>query len=57
MDYYFVKQKNKHLSKATDEFINSIIESLNKYTIDLAKAQIRIAFEQSEKEIIEWIKA
>lgn len=38
-------------NKATDEFINSIIEALNKYTIDLAKAQIRIAFEQSEKEV------
>lgn len=31
---------------ATDEFINNIIDALNKYTIDLAKAQIRIAFEQ-----------
>lgn len=38
-------------NKATDEFINSIIDALNKYTIDLAKAQIRIAFEQSEKEV------
>jgi len=38
-------------NKATDEFINNIIDSLNKYTIALAKAQIRIAFEQSEKEV------
>lgn len=38
-------------NKATDDFIESIIESLNKYTIDLAKAQIRIAFEQAEKEV------
>ena len=38
-------------NKATDEFINNIIEALNKYTIDLAKAQIRIAFEQAEKEV------
>jgi len=40
-------------NKATDEFINSIIEALNKYTIDLAKAQIRIAFEQAEKEVVD----
>ncbi|MBE5813120.1 MAG: recombinase family protein [Clostridiales bacterium] len=38
-------------NEATDEFINNIIDSLNKYTIALAKAQIRIAFEQSEKEV------
>jgi len=38
-------------NRATDEFINSIIESLNRYTIELAKAQIRIAFEQAEKEV------
>ena len=36
---------------ATDEFINNIIDALNKYTIDLAKAQIRITFEQAEKEV------
>lgn len=40
-------------NKATDEFINNIIEALNKYTIDLAKAQIRIAFEQAEKEVLD----
>jgi len=40
-------------NKATDEFINSIIDSLNKFTIDLAKAQIRIAFEQAEKEVVD----
>lgn len=38
-------------NKATDEFINNIIDALNQYTIDLAKSQIRIAFEQSEKEV------
>lgn len=36
---------------ATDEFINSIIESLNRYTMQLAAQQIEIAFEQSEKEV------
>lgn len=37
--------------KATDSFINAIIDALNKYTIELAKAQIRKAFEQAEKEV------
>lgn len=36
---------------ATDQFINAIINALNKYTIELAKQQIRIRFEQSEKEV------
>lgn len=36
---------------ATDTFVNTIIEALNKYTIELAKAQIRKAFEQAEKEV------
>lgn len=36
---------------ATDRFINTIITALNDYTIDLAKQQIRLAFEQSEKEV------
>jgi len=40
-------------NKATDELVNSIIDSLNKYTIELAKAQIRIAFEQAEKEVVD----
>lgn len=36
---------------ATDNFINGIIEALNKYTIELAKEQIRIVFAQAEKEV------
>ena len=36
---------------ATDELMNSIIEALNKYTIELAKEQIQIAFNQAEKEV------
>jgi DNA invertase Pin-like site-specific DNA recombinase len=36
---------------ATNELVNTIIEALNKYTIELAKKQIRIAFEQAEKEV------
>jgi len=38
---------------ATDQFINSIIDALNKYTIDLAKQQVRLRFAQSEKEVID----
>lgn len=36
---------------ATDTFINAIITALNQYTLALAKAQIRKAFEQAEKEV------
>ena len=38
---------------ATDQFINAIIDALNTYTIDLAKQQVRIKFEQSEKEVLD----
>lgn len=38
---------------ATDTFINGIIEELNKYTIELAKSQIRKCFEQAEKEVMD----
>lgn len=38
-------------NEATDYFINAIIAALNEYTIALAKQQIRIKFEQSEKEV------
>lgn len=37
--------------KATDKLLNSIIDSLNQFVIDLAKQQIRICFEQAEKEV------
>ena len=36
---------------ATDNFIQGIIEALNRYTIDLAKEQIRIVFAQAQKEV------
>ena len=36
---------------AADNFVNGIIEALNRFTIDLAKEQVRIAFDQSEKEV------
>lgn len=38
-------------NKSTDDFIQGIIEALNKYTIDLAKDQIRLVFEQAQKEV------
>ena len=38
-------------SAATDKLINAVIEALQEYSADLAKEQIRIAFEQSEKEV------
>lgn len=36
---------------ATDNFMNAIVDALNKYIIELAKQQIRIAFAQAEKEV------
>ena len=42
---------------ATDTFIEGIITALNKYTIELAKAQIRKAFEQAEKEVTDLRRA
>lgn len=36
---------------ATDVFIQSIISALNRYTVDLAKEQIRLVFAQAQKEV------
>lgn len=36
---------------ATDKLLNTIMAALNEYAIDLAKQQIRLAFEQAEKEV------
>ena len=36
---------------ATDEFMSGIIAAVNKYLMSLAKEQIRLAFEQSQKEV------
>lgn len=38
-------------SIATDTFINGIIDALNRYTIDLAKEQIKLVFAQAQKEV------
>lgn len=38
-------------SAATDEFMSGIIVAVNKYLLSLAKEQIRLAFEQSQKEV------
>ena len=37
--------------EATDDLMQAIIEALNKYILALAERQIRLAFEQSEKEV------
>ena len=34
-----------------DKFMNTIIEALNGYLMDLAKEQIKLAFEQAQKEV------
>ena len=36
---------------ATDNFIQNIIEALNRYTIELAKEQIKLVFAQAQKEV------
>ena len=36
---------------ATDNFINGIIEALNIYTMELAKEQIKLVFQQAQKEV------
>ena len=46
-----IKLKLDTGNKATNELMNNIIESLNKYTIALAKEQIQIAFNQAQKEV------
>lgn len=38
---------------ATDNFINSIINALNNYTLELAFEQIKLAFLQAEKEVMD----
>ena len=38
-------------NEATDTFIQGIIDALNKYTIDLAKEQIKLVFAQAQKEV------
>lgn len=36
---------------ATDTFINAMFEALNAFMIDLARQQVKIAFDQAEKEV------
>lgn len=40
-------------NEATDELMKTIISALNKYTLVLAKEQIKKAFEQAEKEVMD----
>lgn len=46
-----IKIKLETGNQSTDDLMNTIIEALNKYTLDLAKEQIVIAFNQAEKEV------
>ena len=46
-----VKLRLETGNKATDELMNSIIEALNKYSVALAKEQIKIVFDQAQKEL------
>lgn len=46
-----IKIKLETGNKATDELMNSIIEALNRFTIALAKEQIKIVFDQAQKEL------
>ena len=39
--------------KATDDLMRGILDALNKYILSLAKRQIELAFEQSEKEVMD----
>lgn len=36
---------------ATDKFMQAIVDALNSYLMDLAKEQIRLAFEQAQDEV------
>lgn len=36
---------------ATDNLMNTIIEALNRYTMELAKEQVKLAFAQAQKEV------
>lgn len=38
-------------NNATDRLLNSIMDALNRYSIDLAKEQVRLAFGQAQKEV------
>lgn len=38
-------------NKIADKFINGMIDIINEYTIDMAKEQVRLAFEQAEMEL------
>lgn len=38
-------------NKATDDLMNTIIQALNKYSLELAKEQIKKVFDQAQKEL------
>ena len=48
------RQREKHTStgsKSTDKLLDSIMEALHEYTIDLAREQIEIAFQTAQHEV------
>jgi DNA invertase Pin-like site-specific DNA recombinase len=38
-------------NQATDDLVGNILDALNRYTLELAKQQIKLAFNQAEKEV------
>ena len=46
-----IEKINSTGSKATDKLLESIMNALHEYTIDLAKEQIKLAFEQAQAEV------
>lgn len=46
-----IKLKMDSGNKATDELMNTIIQALNKYSLELAKDQIKKVFDQAQKEL------
>lgn len=51
IDTEMYKQESNNKIELTGEDVDDILEGINKYFKTLAKKQIRIAFEQSEKEV------
>lgn len=46
-----IRRRWKTTSKLTGSNVDYILEGVNRYLLELAKEQIRLAFEQSEKEV------
>lgn len=53
IDTYTYKKALKNQLELTNSTVDYILEGVNKYLMALAEEQIRIAFEQSEKEVLD----